>query len=135
MFVSDRDGNDEIYLMNIDGSNARRLTNNPANDIHPAWSPDGRWIVFASTRGSGMAMNNYNLYIMAADGRSQCQLTSGETPEWKPVWSPDGQWIAYLALYERELHLARPDGTETRPFPLPVDVDDIYSLDWAVGKE
>lgn len=135
VFVSDRDGNDDIYLMNIDGSNVRRLTNNPANDIHPAWSPDGRWIVFASTRGSGMAMNNYNIYIMAADGSSQCQLTSGEAPEWKPVWSPDGQWIAYLALYERELYLVRPDGTETRPFPLPEEVDDIYSLDWAVGKE
>lgn len=135
VFVSDRDGNEDIYLMNIDGSNARRLTNHPANDTHPAWSPDGRWIVFASTRGSGLAMNNYNLYIMAADGSSQCQLTKGDTPEWKPVWSPDGQWVAYIALYERKLYLVRPDGSETRPFPLPMEVDDIYSLDWAAGKE
>ena len=134
VFVSQRDGNDDIYLMNLDGSNVRRLTTNPANDKDPAWSPDGRWIVFASTRGSGSAMNNYNLYIMSADGSNQCRLTDGETPQWEPVWSPDGQWIAYLALYERKLYLVRPDGTETRPFPLPVAVEDIYSLDWAVGK-
>lgn len=134
VFVSDRDGNEDIYLMNLDGSNVRRLTNNPANDKNPAWSPDGHWIVFASSRGSGLAMNNYNLYIMSVDGSNQCQLTHGATPEWEPVWSPDGQWIAYHALYERKLYLVRPDGTETRLFPLPVAVEDIYSLDWAARK-
>lgn len=131
VFVSDRDGNEDIYLMNIDGSNVRRLTNHPANDTQPAWSPDGRWIVFASTRGSGIAMNNYDLYIMAVDGSSQCQLTKNETPAWRPVWSPDGQWIAYIGLYERKLYLVRPDGTDNYHYQFPVDVEDIYSLDWA----
>src|SRR5207302_2193555 len=49
-FVSDRDGNFEIYVMDADGSNQTRLTNNPAHDGEPAWSPDGAKIVFVSQR-------------------------------------------------------------------------------------
>src|SRR5688572_19140347 len=49
-FEAGRDGNDEIYVMNADGSQPQRLTNNPANDQNPAWSPDGRRIVFHSNR-------------------------------------------------------------------------------------
>ena len=44
VFHSDRDGNREIYTMNDDGSQLRRVTNNPAADIKPLWSPDGRTI-------------------------------------------------------------------------------------------
>ena len=49
-FTSNRDGNMEIYLMNADGSDQQNLTNHPAEDMDPAWSPDGSQIVFASNR-------------------------------------------------------------------------------------
>ncbi|MGQ0603077.1 MAG: TolB family protein [Anaerolineales bacterium] len=46
-FESRRDGNSEIYVMNADGSGQRNLTNSPAEDVNPVWSPDGTWLAFS----------------------------------------------------------------------------------------
>ncbi len=77
-FTSNRDGNDEIYVMNADGSNQTRLTYNDAYDGMPAWSPDGTRIAFESRRDS----NGSAIYVMNADGSNQTQLTK------RPWWSP-----------------------------------------------
>ena len=45
-FTSNRDGNDEIYVMNDDGTNQTNLTKNPGNDWYPNWSPDGKWLSY-----------------------------------------------------------------------------------------
>src|SRR5919198_3817625 len=58
-FVSDRDGNDEIYSMRPDGSDVLRLTNDPGHDLQPAWSPDARQIAFISDRGG-----SYQIWVM-----------------------------------------------------------------------
>src|SRR5207247_1175602 len=83
-FVSARDGNQEIYVMNADGSGVSRLTNTPATDIDPAWSPDGRRIAFASD-GDG-THRIYDIYVMNADGSGVTRLSdSGREPAWKPL--------------------------------------------------
>ena len=74
--VSDRDGNPEIYVMNIDGSGITRLTDNPAGDFHPAWSPDGTRIAFVS--GSD---GNQEIYVMGADGSDVTRLTNDPARE------------------------------------------------------
>ena len=89
-FVSNRDGNPEIYLLNADGSNQARLTNDPAEDLGPAWSPDGAKIVFSSNRDG-----NEEIYVMKADGSSLTRLTNSDSHEVEPAWSPDGARIAY----------------------------------------
>ena len=69
-FASNRDGNFEIYVMDTDGRNPRRLTNNPAIDWDPSWSPDGEHIAFASERDG-----NFNIYVMDTNGKNPQNLT------------------------------------------------------------
>jgi len=89
-FASNRDGNYEIYSMDNDGSSQIRLTNNPAADSRPAWSPDGRRIAFQSTRAG-----NTQIYVMNTDGSSQTRLTNNSADDYAPQWSPDGTKIVF----------------------------------------
>ncbi|MDI6780701.1 MAG: carboxypeptidase regulatory-like domain-containing protein [bacterium] len=96
VFTSEKDGNAEIYIMNADGSNQSRLTNNPANDMSPAFSTgnitqgNGTRIAFASNRDG-----NYEIYIMNADGTEQKRLTDNQAKDSCPAFSPDGRLIAF----------------------------------------
>jgi hypothetical protein len=85
--------NSEIYLLQTQGSRVEtaNLTQNPAQDTDPAWSPDGEWIAFLSDR-SGKA----EVYAMTVAGSRVTQLTDEPDIAWDgaPVWSPDGQWLA-----------------------------------------
>jgi dipeptidyl aminopeptidase/acylaminoacyl peptidase len=90
VFVSDRDGNSEIYSCNADGSNIIRLTNDPSDDGQPVWSPDNTKIAFISDR-SGTP----ELYIMNADGSNVVQRTFSGSYSQYPTWSPDGTKIAF----------------------------------------
>lgn len=78
--------------MNADGSDVTQLTDHPANDLAPVWSPDGRKIAFSSVR-DGSA----NIYVMNADGSDMKRLTRHSSGSWWPAWSPDGQQIAFAS--------------------------------------
>ena len=94
-FVSRRDGNDEIYVMNADGSEQKRLTNTPTlYERYLRWSPDGTKIGFVSWRQSGIRIPWLlepkmigTIYVMNADGSGKKQLTD-RGRDWNPVWSP-----------------------------------------------
>ena len=94
-FSSTRDGNPEIYVMDGDGGNQTRLTDDPAYDTDPTWSPDGNRIAFVSTRDGG----NDHIYVMDFDGRNLVKLTE-ELANRDPTWSPDGAKIAFTRKKE-----------------------------------
>lgn len=91
-FASRRDGNrSEIYVMNIDGTNVIRLTNNSSWDIHPTWSPDGTKLAFVSDR-DGVR----NIYTMSSvNGSNVTRLTTNDRNDDSPSWSPDGKEIVF----------------------------------------
>ena len=82
----------EIYLMNADGSDQVRLTDNPAEDFLAAWSPDGTRIAFTSRRDE-----NAEIYVMDADGSNLTRLTNNSDDDIRPAWSPDGELIAFTS--------------------------------------
>ena len=97
VFHSERDGNVEIYTMDLDGSNQTRLTFNAVSDADPVWSPNGRQIAFASSRDG-----NYEIYAMDADGMNQRNLTNHPEYDSFPAWSPDGTQIAFVSSRNRD---------------------------------
>lgn len=96
VFQSDLDGDNDIYLLTAAG--LTRLTNDPASDEFPRWSPDGRTVAFSSNRGG-----TYQIYAMDADGRNVRRLTSGDVDAIEEGWYPDGKRIAYTEQRRRGL--------------------------------
>ena len=107
-FSSNRDGpahvihgwpTSDIYVMAADGKNQRRLTNNPASDHSPSWSPDGKRIAFVSDRDGHVHRRipwlTYEIYVMDADGSNQLNLTNNPHDDRSPSWSPDGKRIVF----------------------------------------
>jgi TolB protein len=110
-FVSKRDGNWEIYVMNADGSDQRNITNNPGLDSYPSWSGDGSRIVFASDRDG-----NRNIYAMDPDGSNVVRLTDSPGVDDMPALSPDGKLIAFVSDRDDRpnLWVMNADGSEPR---------------------
>ena len=82
-FQSNREGNSEIYVIDADGTNLKRLTNNNVDDEYPTWSPDGNFIAFHSKRE-----NRLGIYVMRADGTDEHRISDDSINAANPAWSP-----------------------------------------------
>lgn len=120
-FASNRDGNWELYMITLAGRTdptsleAIRLTDHPADDLYPAWSPDGKQLAFASRRDG-----NSEIYILNLADASVQRVTHQPSEEWAPAWSPDGKRLAYQSDRngQSDIYVSAPDGRdETRLTP------------------
>ena len=107
-FASARDGNLDIYVMDVDGRNQRRVTVHPARDWLPTWSPDGAKIAFVSNRNNANK-DHTQIWVIDADGKNPIRLTDGLVDTY-PDWSPDGTKIVYDAHLVQEGHDLAPGG-------------------------
>ena len=91
-FVSDRDGDPEIFTVRPDGSAVTQLTSNLFWDTDPVWSPDGTKLAFSSNRDG-----DDDIYVMAADGTNVVNVTNvGSGTDTQPDWSPDGSTLVFV---------------------------------------
>lgn len=93
LFVSNQDGDREIFTVNIDGKSLKQLTHNNRDDSMAVWSPDGNYIAFTSSRDNG----NSEIYIMDADGSNQINLSNSPGYDGNPQWSPDGKSLVFCS--------------------------------------
>jgi TolB protein len=124
-FATNRDGNYEIYVMNADGSDQRRLTNSPYEDRDPVWSPDGSQILYGR-----VLLDRGEIRVMSADGSNQRQLIAGAAAQ--AAWSPDGTRIVFPRYSPgSDLWVVDADGSNPQPLTSTGNQVGLFDPDWS----
>ena len=129
LFISNRDGNNEIYRMNADGTNQQRLTNSAEGESGAFWSPNGQKIVFTRQISSTVRQ----IWTMNADGTNQTRLSAATIFETAFRYSPDGQKILFArsaAVNQQSIWTMNADGTNKTPLTSDTTVVD-KSAEWS----
>lgn len=118
-FTTNRDGNIEIYVVDADGENEKRLTNHDQVDAELSWSPDGSKIAFNAREKEG---GDFEIYVMNVDGSERKQLTFNDAGDYTPTWDPSGRKILFSSNRDypeatdmegnRELYTMNIDGSQ-----------------------
>ncbi len=102
VFVSNKSGNEDIWSINLDGSELTQLTNDPGIDQYPAVSPDGKKIAYS-------AGSVWQIWVMNWDGSGKKQITFEPTRHGYPTWSFDGKYIFFELWVDEDWEIYRVD--------------------------
>ena len=91
-YVSNQTDNFDIHIVDTNGKYLGNLTDHPADDFDPTWSPDGRFLGYVSNRDG-----NPEIYVMDTKTKEHRRLTHDPRTDSRPTWSPDGRWIAFVS--------------------------------------
>ncbi len=108
-------GKAEVCISKLDGSAMRQLTHGSGPDVSPAWSPDGKRLVFRAAGADVFEASD--IWIMHADGSGQANLTKDKQSNWGATWSPDGKHILFNSTRDGgrpHLYIMNPDGSGLR---------------------
>jgi Tol biopolymer transport system component len=110
-------GTYDLYVMNADGTDLRRVLDRDTHDVRPRWSPDGTRLVFVSMPRTATGTGEPHLHVVNLDGTGLRRVTTGADPEDQGSWSPDGTRILFRTLRDNawSLQTVRADGTDQRP--------------------
>ena len=127
IFTTQRDGNYEIYRVNVSNGAIINLSRHASEDFSPKWSPNGDTIAFISSRNGGL-----HLFLMTVDGVDIQQITADNNRPATLIWSPDAQWLVYTATpqfgFNRQLYIASAGGGDVRQ--LTFSYMDHFSPTW-----
>jgi hypothetical protein len=130
VFVSDFNGNDDLWYITEDGNNLRQLTTNPGVDKDPAWSPNGDVILYASDQANRIVVTETGsvpdpglteIFSITPDGATILQLTDAAGSSFGPAWSPTGEKIAFVSDRNGDGDIFMTDADGQLPLLLTVD--------------
>jgi Tol biopolymer transport system component len=92
VYFADREGNFDIFRLDLPVRSERQISSHFLDDAYPAVSPDGDWIAFQSNRDG-----DFDIYIMEANGNNTRRLVQNSVTDRMPTWSPDGEWVTFVS--------------------------------------
>ena len=107
-------GKTHVFVVNVDGTGLRQLTNGNFNDSEPVYTPNGKRIVFVSDRDHDVKTDRSDIFAMAPSGANQRVLIDGPYYEKEPDTAPSGKGIAFVSNRRRESTSSSPAPTDAR---------------------
>ena len=123
----------EIYVMDDNGSNVKRLTHNNVYDAHPRWSPNGKYIAFERDQERENNEQNLDLFLMNLNGTHVQKLTTYTGIDVSPAWSPDSRHLAFTSTRggETSIHTIDLETREVSELTRNMNVRNTGNQDWA----